>query len=141
MKIDALIEEEVYFRGENFRTENMRKIAENYQFVEGETHWMQTKNIRKIPDVLNRQPRVLENSKTDLQIDFLFDHFYTLKTKDGEVVWATCPYSHGFSGDWVWNVLAANQIYPIEVIGKQGTPYGDFMILFDPANVAAAYAA
>ena len=140
IKIEALIKEEIRWRGEYFQADKMRKIVENYQFTEGETYWKGTKHIRKIPAVWSRQPRILENSKTDLQINFLFDHCYTLKTKDGKVVWATCPYSHGFSADWVRNVLAVNQIFPIAVIDTEDTPYGDFMILFDPANVVAAYA-
>ena len=137
MDVQSFLEAESKYRGSSFSKKNMTAVVDNYQFKSIDDHW----TGKKIPDVLNREPSAKRMNDNLPSVGFLFDHFYGMKTESGETVWATCPYSHGYSVDMIWGMLAANGLFPIEIIGKEWTPYADLMILFDPNNVSEAYAA
>ena len=141
MNITDFISKEAEYRGPRFSKENMGKVVDNYKFIEAFDYWDIVGNVNRVPDVYNKQLKAKTDDSALPDVDCLFDHLYTLKTANGDAVWASCPYANGFSVEMVWKALAMHGIYPIEVIGRQATPYADMMILFEPENVAEAFAA
>lgn len=141
VSIEKFIEEEKQYRG-LFIGDHFRAIAKKYGIIAARTGWQTTRDVKIIPDVMNKDSiaRINDPNVPSLRNAGklnLFDHFFTFKATIGRHYWATCPYINGCTKTEIREALLANNINPVDIIVP--SPYADVMIIFDPADIAAAY--
>lgn len=142
ISIEKFIEEEKQYRNV-FIGEHFRAIAKKYGIIAARAGWQTTRNVKIIPDVMNKDSIARTNDPnvpglTNTNEFNVFDHFFTFKATIRRHYWATCPYANGHTKTEIREALLADNIHPVDIIVP--SPYADVMIIFDPADIAAAYA-
>ena len=127
--IEEFFKEESRYRCYHLLRDRFNSVCERYDAVAFTDHWSND-NVLAVPDVLNRHVR-----KDAPDIRCYFDHFYSLKTRDGKIYWIVCPYDHGRSMEEVAELFKANHIDCDIMNGF----YADITIVIEPDNLIKAY--
>lgn len=118
-------------RGVSLNKDALDYLCAKYDVEKMARDWAKPKEVKRIPDVWNG--KFHENTPS---INRYFDHFYSLKTKNGKIYWVVCPYDCGWTMKQIKDAFKENYVKCDILPGF----YAHFTIVLDPeALVEACY--